>query len=83
MAIRTFISATSLAGEAIGRWKLQPIRANGLPGFAFYMWDGSTGKYLPFALQVLSFEGELLSDVTTFGTPELFPAFDLPAELAG
>jgi RNA polymerase sigma-70 factor (ECF subfamily) len=80
-AIRQFLVATSLAGEAAGRWKLLPIRANGLPGFAFYMREGNTGKYLPFALQVLSFSGELLSNVITFGSPELFPAFNLPAEL--
>ncbi|HSB03540.1 MAG TPA: RNA polymerase subunit sigma-70, partial [Anaerolineales bacterium] len=81
-AIRKFLLATSLAGEAAGRWKLLLIRANGLPGFAFYVREENTGKYLPFALQVLSFAGELLSNVTTFGTPGLFPAFNLPAELA-
>lgn len=81
VAIRAFIAATSLAGEATRRWKLVPIRANGRPGFAFYVQDENTGKHLPFALQLLRFEGELLSDVTTFGTPELFPAFGLPAEL--
>lgn len=82
-AIRKFIQATSLAGEAAGRWKLVAIRANGLPGFAFYQREEVTGRYLPFALQVLSFDGELISDVTTFGNPELFPTFNLPAELAG
>jgi RNA polymerase sigma-70 factor (ECF subfamily) len=80
-AIRDFIAATSLAGEAAGRWKLVPIRANGGPGFAFYMLDGNSGKYLPFALQLLRFEGRQFSDVTTFGVPELFPAFNLPAGL--
>jgi RNA polymerase sigma-70 factor, ECF subfamily len=82
-AIRAFILKTSLAGEASGRWRLLPIRANGLPGFAFYLREENTGEYLPFALQVLSFANELLSDVTTFGYPELFPAFNLPASLAG
>ena len=82
-AIRAFILATSLAGEAAGRWRLLPIRANGQPGFAFYVRDENTGIYLPFALQVLTFAGELLSDVTTFGTPGLFPAFDLPDEVTG
>jgi RNA polymerase sigma-70 factor (ECF subfamily) len=80
-AIRSFILATSLAGEAAGRWKLLPIRANGSPGFAFYVRDEARGRYLPFALQVLRFEGELFGDVTTFGYPVLFPAFNLPAEL--
>jgi RNA polymerase sigma-70 factor (ECF subfamily) len=82
-AIRAFILATGLVQEAAGRWRLLPIRANGQPGFAFYMRDENSGKYLPFALQILSFEGELFSDVTAFGTPGLFPAFNLPAELAG
>jgi RNA polymerase sigma-70 factor (ECF subfamily) len=36
VAIRSFLLATSLAGEAAGRWRLLPIHANGLPGFAFY-----------------------------------------------
>ncbi len=81
-AIRAFLLATSLAGEAVGRWRLLPIHANGLPGFAFYLWEEKTGKYLPFALQVLSFAGELLSDVITFGYPGLFPAFNLQASLA-
>jgi RNA polymerase sigma-70 factor (ECF subfamily) len=80
-AIRAFIEATSLAGEAAGRWRLLPIRANGRPGFAFYLRIEDTGKYLPFALQVLEFEGESLSDVITFGTPGLFPAFGLPSEV--
>lgn len=80
-AIRSFILATSLAGDAAGRWKLLPIRANGSPGFAFYVRDDAGGKYLPFALQVLRFEGELFGDVITFGAPNLFPAFNLPLEL--
>ena len=82
-AIRAFLMVTSLAGDAAGRWRLLPIYANGLPGFAFYLREENTRMYLPFALQVLSFEGELLSTVTTFGTPELFPAFSLPASLPG
>lgn len=80
-AIRRFILATSLAGEAAGRWKLLPIRANDSPGFAFYVRDEAGGKYLPFALQVLRFEGEQFGNVTTFGAPNLFPAFGLPAEV--
>jgi RNA polymerase sigma-70 factor (ECF subfamily) len=74
-AIRAFILATSLAGEAAGRWRLRPIRANGQPGYAFYVRDEASHRFLPFALQVLRFEGELLSEVTTFGFPGLFPAF--------
>ena len=42
-AIRAFILATSLAGEAAGRWRLLPIRANGLAGFAFYVPEEKRG----------------------------------------
>ena len=80
-AIRTFISTTILAGKASGRWRLLPVRANGSPGFGFYMRDEKTGTYGAYAIQVLGFEGELLSDVTTFGYPQLFPFFGLPAEV--
>ena len=82
-AIRTFILATSLAGDARGRWRLLPIRANGQPGFAFYLRDEVRCRYLPFALQVLRIEGELVSEVITFGFTGLFPAFGLARELAG
>jgi RNA polymerase sigma-70 factor, ECF subfamily len=81
-AIRAFLLATSLAGEAAGRWRLLPMRANGLPGFAFYLLDKNSRQYLPFAIQVLSFADERLSEVTTFGFPELFSTFNLPASLA-
>lgn len=80
-AIRAFISATILAGDARGRWRLMPVRANGRHGFAFYRLDETSQKYTPFAIQVLSFQGDLLEDVTTFGYPFLFPAFGLPAEI--
>jgi RNA polymerase sigma-70 factor (ECF subfamily) len=82
-AIRAFLLATSLAGEAAGRWRLLPTRANGLPGFAFYRREERTGKYMPFALQLLRFDGDLLSDVITFGNPGLFPSFNLPGDLVG
>jgi len=80
-AIKSFISGTILAGEARGRWRLLPVHANGHPGYAFYRLDEQDQKYHPFAIQVLTFDGDLLSDVTTFGYPNLFPAFNMPTEL--
>jgi RNA polymerase sigma-70 factor, ECF subfamily len=77
-AIKSFIQATSLAGQAAGRWRLLSIHANGLPGFAFYVRDETTGTYTPFALQILRFAGELLDEVITFGMPGLFNFFGLP-----
>ena len=82
-AIREFIAATILSGEARGRWRLLPLSANARPGFAFYQLNPETNKYRAYAIQVLSFEGDLLSDVTTFGFPALFRYFGLAEELEG
>ena len=79
--IRDFISATILAGDARGRWRLLPVSTNGQHGFAFYKRSENGLVYAPFAIQVLHFAGELLADVTTFGYPHLFSAFGLPVEL--
>jgi RNA polymerase sigma-70 factor (ECF subfamily) len=80
-AIRTFISAVILASDARGRWRLLPTSANGQPAFGWYQLAESGDKYVAFAIQVLTFDGALLSNITTFGTPRLFPHFNLPIEL--
>jgi RNA polymerase sigma-70 factor (ECF subfamily) len=51
-----------------GSWRWRPLRAtaNGQPALAFYAWDDGEQAYLPFALNVLSFRGELISDVVAF-----------------
>ena len=79
-AIRAFISSNILAGDARGRWKMVPTRANAGPALAWYMRDDASGIYGAFAIQVLTFEGELLADVTTFPSPALFRFFNLPGE---
>jgi RNA polymerase sigma-70 factor (ECF subfamily) len=80
-AIRAFILQTSLAGEANRRWQLLPLHANAAPGFAFYQLTNDRGSYIAFAIQVLTVQGDLLSDVTTFGDTSLFPYFGLPLSL--
>jgi RNA polymerase sigma-70 factor (ECF subfamily) len=60
-----------LAGSPMsGRWRWKPlrVRANGQEALAFYSWDPEEGAYMPFALNVLSFSGERISDVTAFIT---------------
>ena len=42
------------------------VRANGQEALAFYSWDEDEEAYMPFALNVLTFRGELISDVTAF-----------------
>ncbi|MEW5986740.1 MAG: hypothetical protein AB1791_08915 [Chloroflexota bacterium] len=36
---------------------------------------------LSFAIQVLTFEGDRLAQVTTFANPSLFSYFDLPSKI--
>jgi RNA polymerase sigma-70 factor, ECF subfamily len=63
-AIRIFLEGWPLSGA----WRWRPIqaRANGQPALAFYIWDESEQAYMPFALNVLTFRGEKISDVTAF-----------------
>jgi RNA polymerase sigma-70 factor (ECF subfamily) len=79
--IRVFVAGTSLAGEARGRWRFLPTRANGLPAFGLYQRDERAGLYQPFAIQLLTIRDGSLADITTFGYPGLFRLFGLPEVL--
>ncbi len=64
------------------RWRAVRTRANGQPAIAFYSWDEGECAYLPFAMNVLSFGGEQVVDVTAFivrsiesGDPEAYERF--------
>src|SRR4051794_16909383 len=65
-----------------------PTTANGQPAIGFYAWDDDAGAYLPFALNVLTFRGREIVDVTAFinrttdaPDPESYHRWnDLPAD---
>ena len=59
-----------------------PIQASGQAAVAYYHLNADSGRYLPAALDVITFEGEQIAEITAFINLELFPAFALPAELA-
>jgi RNA polymerase sigma-70 factor (ECF subfamily) len=63
-AVATFLAGWPLSGA--WRWRIVPARANGQPALAFYTWDPDVESYLPFALNVFTFRGEQISDVTAF-----------------
>jgi RNA polymerase sigma-70 factor (ECF subfamily) len=48
------------------RWKTQFVFANGQPALGFYTWDENEQAYMPFALNVLSFSGDMISQVDAF-----------------
>jgi RNA polymerase sigma-70 factor (ECF subfamily) len=64
--IATFLRAYPLNGQ--WHWKPLRVQANGQPALAFYSWDEDERAYLPFALNVLTLEGDKISEVDAFIT---------------
>ena len=62
--IATWMRASPLSGD--WRWRPIPVQANGQPALAYYSWDEREQAYLPFALNVLTFRGKEISDITAF-----------------
>jgi len=69
--IREFLAGYPLSG--LWRWRVVRSRANAQPALAFYAWDDDAQAYLPFALNVLTFEEELISNVTAFVNRSIEP----------
>jgi RNA polymerase sigma-70 factor, ECF subfamily len=80
-AIRDFIATKILAGDARGRFRFLPTCANGQPAFGWYQRDEISNTFRGFAIQVITFDGDLISDITTFMNPGLLMWFGLPSEL--
>jgi RNA polymerase sigma-70 factor (ECF subfamily) len=59
-----------------------PARANRQLALGTYAFDRDRNRYLPIALDVLTLRDAQIADVTAFRTPDLFPRFGLPDELA-
>jgi RNA polymerase sigma-70 factor (ECF subfamily) len=64
------------------RWRHLPARANGQPAVGCYRWDEDRERYVATVLDVLTLDGARIAAVTAFVTPEIFPSFGLPKELA-
>ena len=61
-----FLARGPMSGE--WRWRRLATTANGQPAVAAYTWDESQRCYLPFALDVITFEGDRIKEVTAFIT---------------
>jgi RNA polymerase sigma-70 factor (ECF subfamily) len=70
-----------VAVETCPEGRALPTRANGQLAVAHYALDADTGRYLAAAIDVFTFEGPLIKEITGFVSPEVFPRFGLPAEL--
>jgi RNA polymerase sigma-70 factor (ECF subfamily) len=62
--IRKWAQAFSMNG--MWNWRGIVTSANGQPAIGFYSWNEDEQAYLAFALNVLSFRGREVSDVTAF-----------------
>jgi RNA polymerase sigma-70 factor (ECF subfamily) len=67
--------------EGHRRVRVLPARANGQPAIGTYAWNEDAGRFLPTVLQVLTFDGARISDVTGFVDPSAFARFGLPDSL--
>jgi RNA polymerase sigma-70 factor (ECF subfamily) len=63
-SIATWARNSSMSGDWI--WKAVHTRANGQVALGFYALDRDSGDYLPFALNLLTFRGREIADVTAF-----------------
>jgi RNA polymerase sigma-70 factor (ECF subfamily) len=75
------VGKTIFAGQANGRWRLLPTRANGQPGFGLYKLNEETKGYDGYGIQVVTFNGKQIADITTFRNPALIAFFGLPSTL--
>ena len=64
-AIASFLTRFALQD----RWRLLPVRANGQVAFGCYAWDEDKRSYTALSLDVLTLDGPLATEVTSFVTP--------------
>ena len=62
--IRGFLERWSMLPD--WGWRSIPTTANGQAALAFYSWDAEQGAHVPFAVNVLTFEGEKIKEVDAF-----------------
>ena len=64
--VRGFLAGGPMSGE--WRWRRLATTANGQPAIGGYTWDEAEQAYLPFALDVVTLEGDRIKEVTAFLT---------------
>jgi RNA polymerase sigma-70 factor (ECF subfamily) len=58
-----------------------PTSASGQPALGWYAWDDEKREWLPSALEVLTLDGERVTDITAFVDGDLHRRFGLPEKL--
>jgi RNA polymerase sigma-70 factor (ECF subfamily) len=78
-AVATFLRSVPM-GQGY-RWRLVPIAANGQIAFGHYIWREERGAWEAHAIDVITLDGDRISDLIFFRYPEMFARFGLPEEL--
>ena len=81
--VEIFLTEWAFSGRAYdaeGRRNVRvlPAHANGQPAIGTYSWDDERGAHLPTVLQVLTFDGDRITEITGFVDPSVFGRFGLP-----
>jgi RNA polymerase sigma-70 factor (ECF subfamily) len=58
-----------------------PVSANGQPAVAYYGLDPSVGRWTASSIDVFTFDGPLIREITAFVMPDAFASFGLPPAL--
>ena len=77
-AVAAFLKAYVMRDK---RWRLVPARANGQLAFGNYRWNEERETFEPRSISVLTLDGKLIADHTSFLDTELIPRFGLPDEI--
>lgn len=64
-----------------GQYRLLPISANGVPGFAAYKQDDAKSTYRAATVMLVTVTDGYITEIVRFAAPSLFPSFGLPREL--
>jgi len=77
----TIAGFSPTAAKVCPRTRKITTTANGQPAVASYGLDPESGRYTALAIDVFTFEGDAIKEITAFVNPEMFERFGLPAEL--
>jgi RNA polymerase sigma-70 factor, ECF subfamily len=77
----TIAGFAKTAHEMCAEARTVPTHANGQLAVAYYSLSAETGLWTAAAIDVITLDGTLISEITGFIFPELFSSFGLPATL--
>jgi RNA polymerase sigma-70 factor, ECF subfamily len=77
--IAKFLAERPLSGE--GPRRMVPVRANGAPAFAQYLYNAERQRMVAHGITVLTLKGEEIQEITAFLSPSALVPFGLPGEL--